>query len=862
MEYFIEQYFPFREVGKEAVRERLIRKGHISTLHVWWSRKPLTVSRAILYSSLIPFVEENKVLEKGRFVYELSKWENSLNNSILESAKKDIFSRKKHIRFLDPFAGGGSIPYEALRLGLEIYANDYNPVSVFIVKCLLEYPNQFDIQKLINDITYWSKWILHEVKKEVSSYYPSDFQMFKIYNFYWMHFLECPNCGLENPLTLNFWLAKKKDRKIALKPIIEGNKVRFEIVGQNNDFPKDFDPNKGTISKGRLICLSCGNILKNEEIRFLFQENKVKQKIVSVSYRNFTDMKRMYRISNEKDMKLFYKIAKNLEKEKDRFIKKWGFNPLPNEKMNSFILGNKFHSFYGLEKWEDIFNDRQKLVLISFLDKILQSYNELIKKSYNQEYSKVVVSYLALIFNSVVHHYNQLSSWRSDFEESKHIFVRPTFSFVWDYSEVNPLVPVSGSWSLSTKKVCNVLKNIPKSNEKIVISNDSATKLSYPNDFFDVIFTDPPYYDYINYGDISDLFYVWLKRSVGFLYPELFSTELVPKSEEITINARKPSLDGKKKFIERLNLAFQEIHRVLKRDGILILVYAYKSISGWSVLIDSILKVGFRVVATWPVKTEMENRSNAIRTASLSVSIYFVMKKLEKKEVVYYENIYSELKNHIFQKLEFFWQQRVSGIDFFMTGIGVSIEFFSLYSSILEKNGMEIPSDVLVKRIEEIILEYTFEKVVEEVPLNIYPATKFYLFFKKYYKKDRISLEDLNNFLQSIQIEFSRIEYLLERKENYVVIKSPSEFDMNYLKSSNELIDRMFFYVNLWCNGKEELFKQYLENDKYLELYYRLAQALSLSLKNNSKEKKSLDRFLFSRDKVVFNGNIQLKLFI
>ncbi|MBE3129083.1 MAG: DUF1156 domain-containing protein [Actinobacteria bacterium] len=316
---FIEESFPVKEVSIESAREKNIRHGHISTLHIWWARRPLASSRATSYAALIPAVspgDKEELNKKRDFIIDFSKWENSLNSDLIKQAREDILraNNGKPPKVLDPFGGGGAIPLEALRLGCETYSNDYNPVAVLIQKCTLEYPQKygkpfkiknnpstlfpeiikqktldFDSKivpnRLLYDIEKWSNWVLKEVKKEIGRFYPLNPDGSIPVGYMWARTIPCqnPSCGAEIPLMRQFWLAKKSNKKVALFTYIEGKRVYFKIVGDGYEkMPLEFNPSQGTIAKAVAICPVCGNVIDAKTTRKLFQEGKAGQRMVAV----------------------------------------------------------------------------------------------------------------------------------------------------------------------------------------------------------------------------------------------------------------------------------------------------------------------------------------------------------------------------------------------------------------------------------------------------------------------------------------------------------------------------------------------------------------------------------------------------
>jgi len=317
---FIEETFPIKKVSEESAREKNIKQGHISTLHIWWARRPLASSRATIYASLIPALKtEEEKKEKMKFIEELSKWENSTNPRIIEKARRDIYEAYgRPPRVLDPFAGGGSIPLEAQRLGCESHALEYNPVAVLILKAMLEYPQKYrgkagkfaDTESpLLKDLKKWGDWVLEETKKEIGKFYPKEKDGSIPAAYIWARTLPCqnPSCGVEIPLMRQFWLAKKKNKKIALKPIPKKDRIDFEIVKD-----PDSDPSRGTVYRAVVTCPVCKSKIPAKETRKLFQEGKNGERLIVVVTTHPKRKGKRYRLANEQDLNVFKEAEKYL----------------------------------------------------------------------------------------------------------------------------------------------------------------------------------------------------------------------------------------------------------------------------------------------------------------------------------------------------------------------------------------------------------------------------------------------------------------------------------------------------------------------------------------------------------------------
>lgn len=884
---FIEESFPVKEVSKEAAREKSIRHGHISTLHIWWARRPLASSRATNYAALIPAPKTLDEWNKKRnFIIEFSKWENSLNPSMIEKARRNILDSNegKPPKVLDPFSGGGAIPLEALRLGCETYANEYNPVAVLILKCVLEYPQKYGKpgevkketdefgkkikkkirveNKLLDDVNKWADWVLKEAKKEIGKFYLQDEDGSIPVGYIWARTIPCqnPSCGAEIPLMRQFWMAKKKNKKIALLPYIQNKEVEFKVVGDSHEkMPDEFDPSNGTVSRAVATCPVCGSMVDAKTTRRLFQEGKSGERMIAVVLHKPGTRGKRYRIATKEDVESYKKAEEYLRKKQESLMIKWGIDPVPDELLPLVgTLGFRIQR-YNMKKWGDLFNARQKLSLITFVEKVREAHKKMLAEGYGEEYARAIISYLGLAINRLASYDTTNAPWHVTGEKATQIFGRQALPMVWDYVETNPFAD-SFSWKIQIDWIKRCINNFSKIGIKPATCNQSsATLLSYEENYFDAIFTDPPYYDNVPYSYLSDFFYVWLKRTLGHLYPELFSTPLTPKKNEIVAYSNGPGgfEEGKRFFEDMLKKSFQEINRVLKPDGIAVIVYAHKSTAGWETLVNSLLDSGLVMTGAWPINTEMKARLRAKESAALASSIYLIARKMKRESTGFYNEVKGKLENHLNKKLDRLWKEGVSGADFFVSAIGFSMEIFGKYKEVLNYEGNPIRADRILKDVRKISTNYAVQKILHDgFSGEISDLTRFYVLYRWNYGEAKVHFDEARKLAQSCSIDLTREwgeKRFIKKQKEYIKVLGPHERRLEDIKKSSELIDILHGVLLLWEKSKHDKMKSLLQESGFgkSDSFYRVAQAVSETLISENKEKKLLDGFLAGRERLI-----------
>ncbi len=752
----IEHRLPLREISEASAKEKSIRHGHISTLHIWWARRPLAASRAAVFGTLVPDTEENYELVKRIVPWEAVKDGNSAD--ILEARRRVLEAHGgRPPRVLDPFAGGGAIPLEALRLGCEAYALDLNPVAFLILKATLEYPQRFgqpnsrpvppyilakdregaskDLLRegeegpwarayrknpLAAEVRYWGEWVLERAKAELAGFYPQGPDGRTPVAYLWARTVTCTNpaCRAEVPLVRQWWLARRERKRVALKPLVdrEAKRVDFQVV----EVPEGEDwPDQGTVQRGNAVCPVCGATVDNAAIRQQGTSGRMGQRMLAVVVA--TPGGKYYRLPVEGDLIVYRKAEQHLgvvlETLGDFFaLEGTKLSPLPNEPINVEDKRNFWVGEYGPKVWGQLFNPRQALALLTFAKWVREAHAEMLRQGMEEELARAVGTFIALALDRVTDYTSALCTWVVNGEFIGHTFVRQALPMVWDYVEAVPISSVGSGLENALDWVVRVVEFTALSSYfPAVLGRASATHLPFEDNFFDAIITDPPYYDAVPYADLSDFFYVWLRRTVGHLYPEHFRTPLTPKAQEIVQNPVRHGGDNEKAkrfFEEMMAQAFREMHRVLKPGGRATVVFAHKSTEAWETLIGALIRAGFQVEASWPLHTEMQTRLRARGSAALASSTFLACRKREGQEVGYFREVREEMERAILPRLEEFWQAGIRGADFFMSAIGPGLEAFSRYAEVRRMDGTPVDVGAFLDEVRRIVLRFVLAKIL------------------------------------------------------------------------------------------------------------------------------------------------------
>ena len=724
----IERILPVEEISEEAKKEK---NGRAPTfeLHYWWTRKPLVASRAAILGALLPEdfdVQEFKRLvglgkDKRAHNYNLD--ELGVDLDYLRGKYREVWGTETPTVF-DPFAGGGSIPFEALRVGCNVVANDYNPVAYLILRATLEYPKYGE--ELLKDVEKGLKWIFERAKEELEVFYPKhDGKDVAAYIWSWV--ASCPQCGFKNPLVGQWWLVRKEKKKLFLEPIVEGNELRLEIKSGEK-------APEGTMSKGKGRCLKCGAVIPNAHIRKEMFENE-EEMLLAVVLNNKKGKE--YDLPNKDDLEAVERARKVLEDKWDELVK---CNLVPFEDIDEreSPVGVYF------KKWHRILNPRQLLLFVILIE-LIRNFSKKLKEEKGWIYANAVATYLAFVLGKHIDYNCRSSSWHRTRELFAHVFTMRRPSIFWDHAEVNPFVKSSGTLLGMMGNIQNALKYSSgklKNTREIRTLNESITRL---NGKYNIIVTDPPYFDDVQYAELSEFFYVWEKRALrDFNPPEIESVE------DLSVGGNRT-----KEYFEKLfRISCKKLNGLLTEEGILVMFFAHSSVDAWDFVVNALRKAGFWITSTWPIHTENPNNVLARGHASIMSSIIITARKRKENKTGYIEEIQEEMERHLKKRLQEFWDYGLRGADLTVAAMGASLDILTQYSEIKSYTGELKVKDIL-KLVQRYVAQFILERFVGDAELD--GATAFYV-YNRLNNLKQMPYDTANLIAKSLDIDLKDME--------------------------------------------------------------------------------------------------------
>ena len=746
--------FPIAVVSKHAARKKSIRHGHPSTLHLWWARRPLASSRAVLLALLLPdpcdehcpraFKERaREILREVRqppaddvelrkallwFVGSFANWDMAANQTYLDVGRNLVRAAHGETPLVvDPFAGGGSIPLEALRLGCEAFASDLNPVACLILKVMLE-----EIPRhgpgLADELRKVGGEIKAAAERELADLYPPDPDGATPIAYLWARTVRCeaPHCGAEIPLVRSLWLCKKNRRKRALRPKVRRGKgdtprVEFEIFEPD----ADRDVRGGTVARAKGACICCGSVVPAERVRAQLAEQRGGADVIfdsqgrraggavllTVVILKPGEKGRHYRLANDRD----YEAVRQAQERVAGLLAEWERDgrqepsPVPDERISLNEVRRISVPLYGMRSWGDLFTARQKAALV-----------ELGRSVRRHESSPRSALLLALSVSRFADIANSLCQWENTKHQVRHLFTRQSVPMLWDFAEASFVGGQAGDHATTLRTMVRVVERFSEIREPAQVHGADAAAHPLPDQAANVWFTDPPYYDAVPYAHLADFFFVWLRRTIpddpllrGSFESRDFTT---PKAREIVVDRPhrlSTSRKDAKSYEQGMAQAFAEGRRVLRNDGVGSVVFAHKTTEGWEALLSGMIQGGWTLTGSWPIATEMSTRPNARETASLATSIHLVCRpRSDAAPVGEWAVVLRELPQRVGEWMERLQRDGIRGADLVFACIGPALEIFSRYARVETPDGGEIGLPAYLEKVWEVVGRTALENVL------------------------------------------------------------------------------------------------------------------------------------------------------
>ncbi len=765
----IEVALPLETINRESAREKSVpRKGHPATLHLWWARRPLAAARAVLFAQLVDdpsshpdrfSTEDAQRAERGRLhgiIERLAKWENTRDQALLAEAHAEILASTggNPPPILDPFAGGGTIPLEAQRL--EAHASDLNPVAVLINKALIEIPPKFagrppvfpelageqlgweGATGLAADVRAYGEWMRDEAQKRIGGHYPKatldDGTEATVIAWIWARTVTCPNpaCGIEMPLVRSWWLGKKKGKEAWVRPIIvtdpgqpSGRRVEFEIGHGTEGAPSTEED--GTVGRNGATCVACGSAVGLEYVRATSCDVGLGAQLMAVVAEG--DRRRVYLPPDDE-----HRTAAAVKREE---------SAPPGELFDWPGRINVVR--YGLTEFSDLFTNRQLLALTTFSDLVMEARERVLSDALSagapagdrlesggtdaEAYADAVATYIGYLGSKLADWLSALCSWIPQIEGVRDTFARQALPMVWDFVEINPLSNSVGNVSGHFDWIANAIGSLPRSGPGGIVRQQDAGRGSFAGV---VIATDPPYYDNIGYSDLSDFFYVWLRRSLRTVHPDLLSTMLVPKAEELVANPyRHDGKDGAREFFEDgFRQVFARARETALSNFPITVYYAFKqsdsgddgtASTGWETLLDGMIRSGWAITATWPMRSERGGRMLSVGTNALASAIVLALRpRPDDAPTTDRRGLIAALHDELPDALRKLQQGMIAPVDLPQAAIGPGMAVVSRYAKIIENDGTTMTVRSALARINEIL-----DQVLNEQEGDFDASTRF-----------------------------------------------------------------------------------------------------------------------------------------
>jgi adenine-specific DNA methylase len=764
---------------------------------------------------------------------------------------------------LDCFAGGASIPLEALRLGCNVTALDLNPVAHLIERCALEYPQRFGSlddagrNSLAEDVRYWAREVGQNAERRLAHCYPESDSGEVPLVFFWARTAICrnPSCGVEIPLVKTWWLAKGR-RKVWLSPKLTDD--GFDILVRSDD-DRPAPPDHGTVRAASATCPVCGLTISASDMRTYGKSHGFGARLLAVMAQ--TPGGRVYRTPSPSERAAATAPATD-QALSDLDPLHDGTTAIPDEDIDPTKYRRLQSLVFGIQRYRDLFTPRQLLAAATLCEETRLAHRLMIEDGMRPDRAQAVSSYLALIVSRVVDFNSSFATWNSTAEIVRNTYARQAIAMVWDFTEIDPFRSGSGGWSGGIEPVAAAIEHCSQTGTATgrVIRANAQLLEDFPDASFDAVITDPPYYDAIQYADLSDFFYVWLKRSVGGLYGDLFSTPLTPKAHEIienTADRKTSSYISADEFERRLARAIGEIRRVIKPGGVVTLIFAHTESDAWERLLRALLQAGLVVSTSWPMQSEKRGRATANVSAVLGSSVVLVCRPRVPTASAFYDDVVSELDRRIAGRLGEFEELGLDGADYLISAIGPAFEVFGKYQRVERLNGEEVSVAELLSLARRTVARHAMRRLLGSDALAaVDDVSLYYLTWRWAFGPARIPVDEAQKLGKALNVdanELDGIDGLVDVSRETYALRGPDDRKRIRLGAAPLLIDVLHVACKLFERGRRQELAEVLAGSGFSEqpAFWAVARAIAESLPDGDRERILLVNLLGGQSQAI-----------
>ncbi len=770
---------------------------------------------------------------------------NPVPRDSLEKFRKALLTTwgEKTPTILDSFAGGGSIPFEAYRLGLRVIMNELNPVACAIERATIEYPAIYGAD-FAKEIESWGNRVASEVETDLAPCFPKR-QGEEIFAYIWVRTVACPDCHLVVPLSPNWWLdtTNKLGYELIVPMDKKANECAFKISKQGQ---KGFDPDAGSVAGGKGKCPRCPAVLDGDYIKGEAQAGRMGHQLAVVGFKMKGKKGRHFREASKDDLEGVKKAEALLK----RKLPEWDAKGLvPNEEYPR-VSNDPRPLYYGMTRWRDFFSPRQLLVHLTTLEAIRDLPLE---KELETERAKAVKTYLALAFDKALD-YNALGTvWHPTRTRIAHVFQRHDFSFKWSYGEIDG---ASQLWRFALEGVLGSYRDIAKlfhpdqKTELTFLVGDAASLPSVGDRSVVAAVIDPPYSANVMYAELADFFYVWMKRILGEVYPELFKAPLTDKENEAVANmARFKGFEAKaselaeKDYEEKMFAAFKELHRVLRNDGVLTVMFTHKKSEAWDALAKGLIDAGFEITASWPVRTESEYSLHQAKKTAAASTILLVCRKRPTAAGTrgWWEDLQPLVRDTAYAKAQEYSNRGIHGVDLLLATYGPALQVLSSRWPVVDNKGNEVRPEAALREASKAVSDFRFKSLTTQKLANVDMPTRFYIHAWDFYQAREFPADAAIKLGHALGVDIEDLmkKYgILKKNGDYVMLQGPEErrrakrFKVDGEGSYNITLDKihaaMLTYEDKGARGVKQLYQAtgFLAEKEYVAAFEALLNAL------------------------------------